>query len=86
MNKKGIELTFNTIIIAAICLIVLVVVIAIFTNIMGTSIKEIIGIKSCENQAGGKGYCSDSCKSDETGIFHYGGCSGAEPYCCIPKK
>ena len=34
-TKKGVELTFNTLIIAVICLVVLIVIIAIFTGQIG---------------------------------------------------
>jgi hypothetical protein len=41
MQKRGVELTFNTIVIAAIALIVLIVIIIIYTKFIGKSSEDI---------------------------------------------
>lgn len=55
MNKKAVELSMNTIIIATICLIVLVVLIAVFRTQVGNVVKSFTGI----SEEGGK-------RADET--------------------
>lgn len=50
MNKKAVELTMNTIIIAAICLIVLVVLVVVFRTQIGNVVKSFTGI----SEEGGK--------------------------------
>jgi len=46
--KKGIELTFNVIIVAIICLIVLIIIIAIFSGQMGDISKGFTNIRERE--------------------------------------
>jgi|TARA_B100001971_G_C18242142_1_gene571626 lipopolysaccharide/colanic/teichoic acid biosynthesis glycosyltransferase len=46
MNKKAIEITMSTIVIAAICLVVLVVLIAIFTKQTGDVSKSFSNIST----------------------------------------
>jgi hypothetical protein len=45
MSKKGVELTMNTIIIAALALLVLVVLVIVFTGSFGDVINKFLGIK-----------------------------------------
>lgn len=91
MSKKGVELTFNTIVIAAICLIALIVVIAIFTNFMGRGTQGFTDISACQSMGNGQGECreSDDSSDTETCIYKYGGCGFEEDdtksYCCFPK-
>lgn len=44
-TKKGVELTFNVLIVAIICLIVLVVIIAIFSGQMGDISKKFTNLR-----------------------------------------
>ena len=86
-NKKGVELTLNTIIIAAICLIVLVVVIIIFTNAMGQNVTTIFGLTSCPGKGGTCVPTSAQCQ-DGTAIYKYGGCGKGDQgdWCCLPDE
>lgn len=43
MNKKAMELTFNTLIVAIIALVVLIVIIAIYLGFIGKSVKDLNG-------------------------------------------
>lgn len=90
MNKKGVELTLNTIIIAIILLVVLVVILAIFTNVMGDSVRNLLGFSNCASK-GGDCVPEGQCKGvGYTQIFRFGGCGYDEnenaPFCCIPPK
>ncbi|MFH1399603.1 MAG: hypothetical protein ABIG95_05835 [Candidatus Woesearchaeota archaeon] len=81
MNKKGVELTFNTIIIATICLIVLVVVIMIFTNFTSSGNRDLVAVSSCESMSGGS--CGPK-QEGKTCLKDFGGC-GDNMYCCFSK-
>ena len=60
-NKKAQSISINTIVVAAIALIVLVVLIAIF----GGKLKDFgQGTRSCQSQ-GGLSQCYDSCSEDK---------------------
>lgn len=70
MNKKGIELSLNTIIIAIIVIIVLIVVVFIFvqrSNIFGKSIDA-----TCSERGG---RCAKSCSPDEYVLYNIKGCT-----------
>ena len=90
MNKKGVEMTLNTIIIAIICLIVLFVILAIFTNVMGDSVDKMTTLSTCAGR-GGSGCVKDrgDCEDNEMAIPRLGGCGSEDdegkPYCCVPK-
>ena len=56
---KRAELSINVIVIAAICLLVLAVLVVIFTTKMG---DFVFGIKNCEAQGGA---CKSSCAAGE---------------------
>ena len=90
MNKKGVELTFNTIIIAAICLISLIVIIAIFTNFVGTGAVQLSDISACQNMGNGQGGCEVKSQDNMRCIYRYGGCGFGkdyenQPFCCFPE-
>ena len=84
-DKKGVEITFNAIIIATLVLIVLVVVILIFTGVFSDIVPELNLFMKCEGREGG--YCDWKCDEGEHKIYKYGGCGkDNEPdFCCIPK-
>jgi len=59
MRKKGVEISMNTIVIAAIALLVLIVLVLIFTGQTG---KFARGINDCKGKGGGTspGDCTDT--------------------------
>ena len=84
-NKKGAELTMNTIIIAVLVLIVLVVIFVIFGK---TATNFFLGTSGCTNK---NGVCMPSpCPSGYTN--HFGGnpeCEtrdGGRMICCIEER
>jgi hypothetical protein len=83
MRKKGQGLSLNTIIIAAIVLIVLVVLWAIFTGRMGVfsqGITDITKEKTCQ-EAGGEKRSGNDCGTD-TILFGKYSNVGAGEICC----
>ena len=86
-NKKGVEITFNAIIIAILVLIVLVVVILILTGVFSDIVPQLSFFMSCDGREGG--HCEQSCDEGEHKIYKYGGCGKDKydglDYCCIPK-
>ena len=83
MKKKGQGLSLNTIIIAAIVLIVLVVLWAVFTGRMGVFSKgltETTREKTCA-EAGGVGKTGDDC-GDDIPLFGKYSDIGAGEICC----
>lgn len=84
MDKKGTEITFNTIIIAILVLIVLVVIVLILTGAFADIVPGLNLFMTCE---GREGSCKDTCDESEYKIYKFGGCGeDNEPkYCCIPK-
>jgi hypothetical protein len=86
MNKKGVEISMSTIIVAAIGLLVLVVLSAIFLGRAGKVGEQ---VADCEVQ-GGK--CAENCGSIEDGTEDYPRanpllkCSEEGQKCCIPIK
>ena len=81
-NKKGVELTMNTIIIAVIALIVLAVVMIIFSGSISDSSEGISGISSCEARGDGAECVTSAEACEGTALPKVGGC---EDYCCIPR-
>ncbi|MBN1386370.1 hypothetical protein JW968_05355 [Candidatus Woesearchaeota archaeon] len=75
MGSKGVEMTMQTIIIAAILLIVLIVLIIIFTNSTGIFREE---ISSCSAK---NGQCRSGCFAGEISI--YAGDCPDKQRCCI---
>lgn len=85
-SKKGVELTLNTIIIAAICLVVLFVVLAIFTDVLSNTVQDIFRLSSCASKGGRCEPTRGLCEQD-IALFKFGGCGKADTYgdwCCIP--
>lgn len=78
-NKKS-QIAINTIIWAALALVVLVVAIAIFSGMMGKSAKD---LESCWLRGGG---CQkDSCGSNQAEVKNTKECKEGsdKPYCCV---
>ena len=79
MNKKGVELSMNLIIVAAIALLVLVII-AILVLRGGSNIAEGTG---CTAKAGGQCVASDiDCGTGKI-VLPGGGCPEQSPKCCI---
>jgi uncharacterized surface anchored protein len=76
-NKKAVELSMNVIVIAAICLIILVVSITIFTNIVGDNVNDLNEntdiVKNDYDKDEVRDFV-DICPCD-SGKKEYGGCS-----------
>ncbi len=79
-SKRGVELSLSTIVVAAIALIVLVVVVAIFT---GALRKVPISVNSCEAKGGD---CPGEGRLCEAGAVPLQGfsCESKKGPCCIP--
>ena len=75
-NKKAVELSMNVIVMAAICLIVLIVSIVIFTSIVGDNVSDLNEntnvLKDDYDKDGVKDFV-DVCPCKE-GEKQYGGC------------
>ena len=86
-DKRGLELTLNSLIIAILVIIVLLVLVLIFTGVIGKNIvPSLPAFMSCDGRGG---YCSASeCPEGETQFKRFGGCGGegyeGQDYCCIP--
>ncbi len=82
MNRKGVEMSLEAIIIAVLVLIVLVVLVLIFTKGSGGFYT---GVTSCGDRGGS---CKDACESGES-AYALGltgeGCE-KNSKCCIPEK
>jgi hypothetical protein len=76
MNKKGVELSMNVIIIAAIGLLVLVILAVLVINSVN---KTNTGMQSC-NVMGG--VCEVSCVGKGEQITNAACTNNARPYCC----
>jgi hypothetical protein len=80
MNKKGVELSMNLIIIAAIGLLILVILAVL---VIGSANKTTKGLDSCNLQLG---ICQlSSCDSGESTIFPKANeklCTPSKPNCC----
>ncbi|MBW2990153.1 hypothetical protein KY348_00440 [Candidatus Woesearchaeota archaeon] len=80
-NKKGVQLTLSTVVIAVLVIIVLIVLIVIFTQ--GTGLFN-IGITSCADRGGNCNYESaDQCVDTGGSVYRFGKCT--DGVCCIPK-
>jgi uncharacterized membrane protein YqiK len=80
-NKKGQGLSLNTIIIAAIALLVLVVLVMIFTGRMSVFTG---GVSGCVNQ-GGKCMGNTECNTAPGTKITASGCTTAGEICCVIK-
>ena len=81
MNKKSVELTFNTIIILALALLVLIVLSIIFMNKAGVFNKSIN--PNCEERGGTCIENSGSCAADKMTI--YAKCGDKIQKCCVSQ-
>ncbi|MBS1267036.1 MAG: hypothetical protein MAG795_01007 [Candidatus Woesearchaeota archaeon] len=81
MKKKGVELTLNTIIIAAICIIVLIVVLAIFTNLFSGIGKDIDKLAKCKAMGKNTGSCVAENDENKNCMPGFGGCKPNQ-FCC----
>ncbi|MBN1501908.1 hypothetical protein JW930_00050 [Candidatus Woesearchaeota archaeon] len=81
MKKKGVSLSLNAIVIAAIALIVLVVLVYIFTT---RSRDFVWGTRNCIGQGG---ECKNGCDSSYEVEYSGTNCADLnpdEPNCCVP--
>jgi hypothetical protein len=79
MNKKGVELSMNLIIVAAIALLVLVII-AILVLRGGTNIAE---GTACTAKPGGQCVAADQDCGTGQIVLPGGGCPAQTPKCCI---
>ncbi len=80
-SKRGTELALNTIVVAAIVLIVFVVIILIFTGNIG---KFFGWAQNCEEK--GQDYkCKDKCGENEIEVKIGAKCQNEKDVCCIIK-
>ena len=77
-QTKAQGISINTIIIAAIALIVLVVLVAIFTGRLGIFS---MGVQSCTDKGG---TCASSCIAPDYATLRGTDCDKAGEVCCIP--
>ncbi len=75
-NKKRAEISLNVIIVAAICLLVLIVLLFIFSDRIGAFA---LGVKSCTSQSG---VCKTSCDAGEP-IVQKTDCDRTNKVCCV---
>ncbi len=79
-NKKGVELSLNVIVIAAMALVVLVVSIMVFTGLIGQSVNDTntaMDITKSDYDKDGLKDFVDMCPCD-FGVKEYGGCLSLE--------
>ena len=83
-EKKGIELSLNTIVIAILVMIVLFVVVLILTGAFADIVPKLDSFMSCDGRGG---HCEPSPCEGETSIHKYHECGrdDKEEYCCFPK-
>lgn len=81
-NKKGVQLTMQTVIIAVLVIIVLIVLIVIFTKGTGSFV---IGITSCIDRGGNCDSDAGSCTTSGGSVFRLGKCPDGR-VCCIPER
>jgi len=81
MNKKSVELTFNTIVIIALALLVLVVLSIIFMNRAGVFNKSIN--PTCEERGGTCIGNNENCPPDKMTI--YAKCGNKIQKCCVSQ-
>ena len=83
-EKKGIELSLNTIVIAILVMIVLFVVVLILTGAFADIVPKLDSFMSCDGRGG---HCSIEKCEGETSIYKYHECGkdNKEEYCCFPK-
>lgn len=84
-NKKGVELTMNTMIIAIISLIVLAVILIIFSDIITENVDGMHGISECAARGDNAGCIASDEPCEGTKLPRVGGCKEPEPICCTEK-
>jgi len=80
-NKKGVEITLQTVIIAVLVIVVLIVLLFIFTK--GSS-GFLTGVTSCDDRGG---YCatdSQECTASRGHVYRLGKCDNG--VCCLPES
>jgi hypothetical protein len=85
MFKRGIEMSFQTIVYAVIALLVLVVLVIIIGMVSGKSFTGMIWFLSCDSRGG---QCSADSEMEGFSCLKTG-CGGDDepgPYCCIPHN
>lgn len=83
LNKRGVELSIQVIIVAVLALVVLIVLIVIFTGKTTFLANQTTGLTACESRGGS---CEPNAIEGKQCFKDFGGCSGNKPYCCIPIK
>ena len=78
MNKKGMEMTFQTIVYAALALFMLGVLIFVFSDQIGINLDFIKGLTSCEGECASTRQDGMNCYRDTRN------CPETEPFCCKP--
>ena len=83
-DRKGVELAFDSIIIAALVLMVLVIIVLIVTGTFARILPDLNRFTRCEGHGG---VCKDTCARSERSVPKLGECGDDnEPNnCCIPK-
>jgi hypothetical protein len=79
-NKRGVEITLQTVIIAVLVLIVLIVLVVIFLKGTGGFLG---GVTSCQDRGGTCASDSESCISSGGSVYRLGKCDSG--VCCIPQ-
>jgi len=82
MNKKGMEMTFQTIVYAALALFMLGVLIFVFSDQIGINLKFLGDVTSCESQGGD---CFQN-RQENMNCFKGMGCKEPASFCCIPEN
>ena len=89
MNKKSQELTFNTIIIAVLALIILGILLFLAYEYIWGRGSELGELTRCEARGAGAA-CKEECNTDDIVFYMYGGCGKGDNvdniYCCVPNS
>jgi hypothetical protein len=80
-NKRGVDITLQTVIVAVIVIVVLIVLLVIFTKGTGGFIFATTG---CVDRGGSCVGDSESCTSSGGSIYRMGKCDNG--VCCIPDN
>jgi len=80
MNRKGVELALNTIIISIILIVVMVVILMIFTGVWrGAALPDFV---KCQNRIGGDWSCVSEADAEDLFCTPGGACEDPQPVCC----
>ena len=92
MHKKGVDLSVNVIIVAAIGLAVLVVLFMIFTGRLGMFSKGVAETTTCEQACKAAGYDDDvlvsaggRCETSIPLVGYYQDATTKTPCCCLKR-